>query len=113
MKPIYFTLDNGRAIIVVPETQIVFDGHPILSLNYNIYTNEADGIHHGFLNTADKIPQKADPNYLGFITFEHPGKMYTYTSDSDIPLDREEVEEAIELISYIRDNPDTWRNSLN
>jgi len=113
MKPIYFTLDNGRALIIVPETQIVFDGHPILSLNYNVFANEADGDHHGFLNTTEKVPHKTDVNYLGFITFEQPGKMYSYTSESDYPLSRSEVEETIELISHLRDNPDLWKNNIN
>jgi len=113
MKPIYFKLDSGRALVVVPEIQVILDGHPVLSLNYNVFANEDNVDQHGFLSTTEQSPQKTDVNYLGFITFEQPGKMYSYTSENDNPLSRSEVEETIELISHVRDNPDLWKNSLN
>jgi len=110
MKPIYFKLESGRSLIVVPETQLLMDGHPILSLNYNIFNTEKENTAHGVaVNDSATIPDKSDPNYLGFISFEHPGKMYTYTSENDKPLNRTEVEETIELISHIRDNSNLWQ----
>ena len=113
MKPIYVKLDSGRALVIVPEVQVLLDGHPVLSLNYNIFANEADGEKQGFLNIAERIPLKTDTNYLGFITFEQPGKMYSYTSENDEPLSRSEVEETIDMITHIRDNPDLWKSSIN
>lgn len=114
MKPIYFTLRNGRALIAVPETQVILDGHPVLSLNYNIFVNESNGKSNAFVNSkSENLPEKKDPNYIGFITFEEPGKMYSYTAETDRVLNRSEVEEAIEFITHIRDNPKLWQADIN
>ncbi|MBB6107700.1 hypothetical protein SAMN05421821_101384 [Mucilaginibacter lappiensis] len=49
-----------------------------------------------------------DPNYLGFITFELPGTLFTYTADGKQELNSDEVTELIEQLSDIRDNPSLW-----
>lgn len=49
-----------------------------------------------------------DPNYFGFITFEKPGSLFSYTADGKQELEPEEVNELIEYLSDVRDNPLRW-----
>ncbi|GGH16177.1 hypothetical protein [Mucilaginibacter phyllosphaerae] len=109
MTPIFFTVGNDRAIKVIPNTQAEVNGHPVLTYTYNIYNN-------GELNEEQEHRQesellletKTDPTYLGFITFEDPGKLFTYTADGYEELTSHEVEEIIENISHYRDQPGLW-----
>jgi hypothetical protein len=53
-----------------------------------------------------------DPEYYGYIFFEQPGKLFTYTPDGPRELDSDQVQELIEHLSDIRDNPAS-RNQLS
>jgi hypothetical protein len=97
MAPINFTLKNRRQLTAIPNTRTHMDGHPVLSLDYKIYR---DG----------DLPQNKDDNdYLGLVTFEVPGRIFNYTPNGDRSLSPEEVEEVIEYLSDIRDNPQNWQ----
>jgi len=48
---------------------------------------------------------KNDPDYLGYITFEQPGKLFSYTADGICEISSDEVEEVIEIINHYRDTP--------
>ena len=109
MTPIYFTVGDDRRVKVIPNTQAQVDGHPVLTYTYNVYNDED-------IDEAEMLAQeselllekKLDPNYLGYITFEDPGKMFTYTADGQQELTSGEVEEIIENITHYRDHPGMW-----
>ena len=46
---------------------------------------------------------------MGYITFEQPGCLFTYTADGMTELSSDEVEEIIEQISEYRDTPSMWQ----
>jgi hypothetical protein len=97
MASINFTLKNHRQLTVIPDMRMHLDGHPVLSLDYKVYRDD------------DKSKSKSDDDYLGLVTFEVPGRVFNYTPNGDRRLSQEEVEEVIEYLSYIRDNPQNWR----
>lgn len=110
MRPLYFTLSSGTALTVIPDTHVYQDGHPIISYTYSLFHNRAqEGIKVEPEFTGKVYSDYVNhPDYAGFITFEEPGKLFTYSSHGDEPLTLEEAEEAIEHISHIRDNPKLW-----
>ncbi|MFA6086453.1 hypothetical protein [Mucilaginibacter sp.] len=110
MTPIFFTVGHGKSVKIIPNTQAQVNGHPVLTYTYNIYKNG------GLDNKATLrrqesellLEHKLDPNYLGYITFEDPGKVFTYTADGHDVLSATEIEEIIENISHYRDHPGLW-----
>jgi hypothetical protein len=108
MKPIKFTTINNTSLVIIPDTQAHVDGHPVLSFTYSLY-RDGPGQKMERKYAELHLEKHHDPNYLGFITFELPGKLFTYTPYGQQPLDRSEVEEVIEHVSHVRDNPALWR----
>lgn len=107
MTPLFLTLENNRNLKIVPETRVFMDGHPILSYKYSIFQ---DGQKTIAGNEVLKYSKATDPDYLGVITFEDPGHVFTYSAGDGRTLNPDEVEELIEQISHIRDNPDLWKS---
>jgi hypothetical protein len=109
MKPIFFTVGDNRAVKVIPNTQAQADGHAVLTYTYNVY-NDGDITVAELLSQESELllEKKTDPHYLGYITFEDPGKMFTYTADGHGELTGGEVEELIENITHYRDHPGLW-----
>lgn len=109
MTPIFFTVGDNKPVKVIPNTQAQVDGHPVLTYTYNIY-RDGDFDEEQEHRQEDELllETKTDPSYLGFITFEDPGKLFTYTSDGHDELTSAEVEEVIENISHYRDHPGLW-----
>ncbi|RYU90051.1 hypothetical protein EWM62_10950 [Mucilaginibacter terrigena] len=109
MIPIFFTVGNERPVKVIPNTQAQVDGHQVLTYTYNIYNDGGFDIDEENRQESELLlEKKVDPNYLGYITFEDPGKMFTYTADGRDELTTHEVEEIIENISHYRDHPGMW-----
>ena len=54
-----------------------------------------------------------DPDYYGYITFEKPGQLFSYTPGDQLELTRQEVEEVIEQLNHYRDNPELWNTNDN
>jgi len=108
MTPLFFTLENHRALKIIPDTRVHLDGHPILSYNYSIFLAGKKEP----LKNIDKPSEVNinDPDYLGYVTFEQPGKLFTYTAVEGQALKAGEVEEVIEYLSHIRDNPALWKS---
>jgi len=104
MTPLFFTLENNHSLKIIPETRVYIDGRPILSYNYSVFHDENNGVGKDKGHTGKII----DPDYLGFITFEKPGHIFTYTAGDGRTLSPGEAEEVIEYISLIRDNPSIW-----
>jgi hypothetical protein len=110
MNPIFFTVGAELPVMVIPNTEAHLDGHTVLTYTYNIYRD------YGFedpvtLKLKEKellLEKKKSPNYMGFITFEEPGKLFTYTADGNHELSTDNVQEIIENISHYRDHPGLW-----
>jgi hypothetical protein len=110
MTPIFFKVGQELPVMVIPNTEAHLDGHAVLTYTYNIY-------HDGGFEDATTVnmkeqelllEKKKSPNYMGFITFEEPGKLFTYTADGNQELSSDEVQEIIENISHYRDHPGLW-----
>jgi len=108
MKPIYFTIGKKLPLMIIPDSQAHLNGHTILTYTYSIFKNPAGK--NEYLNKESTLhtEKKHDPNYMGYITFEQPGKLFTYTADGSENLTSDEVEETIEYISHYRDTPKMW-----
>jgi hypothetical protein len=115
MKPLYFTLQNGLRVMVIPDTQAHLDGHTIITHTYSVFQDTGLGnplIARSKENTLH-LEHIKDPYYYGYLTFELPGTLFTYTADGQKELSSEEATELIEHLSDVRDNPGLWELSDN
>jgi hypothetical protein len=112
MKPLFFNLDKTLALMVIPDTEAHLDGHAILTYTYSIFRDRDNGNPLQSLSKESKLHLKRtnDPDYYGYITFENPGQLFTYTSGEQNELTSEQVMELIEEISEVRNNPSLWRH---
>lgn len=110
MKPIFFTLTSHLRLMVIPDTEAHLDGHPVISYTYSLFIardrdHEEQALEKESTLHLDKIN---DPDYLGFVAFEQPANVFSYTAGQH-ELSIAEVEEVIELLTKFRDNPPLWR----
>jgi hypothetical protein len=108
MSPLFFSLGNRKCLMVIPDTLAHLNGHTILTYTYNIFM---DNVLTAPLQSRSKestphLEHIKDPNYMGFVTFEKPGHHFSYTADGQQELNNDEVEEVIENLSHVWDNPD-------
>ncbi len=108
MKPIFFTIDNKLPVKVIPDTQMHQDGHPVLTYNYNVYFDSAKNNPAVLLSKDEPTDNITDPDYMGAISFEKPGHLFTYTPGEHRILSRNEIEEIIERLTEYRNTPDKW-----
>jgi hypothetical protein len=110
MKPIYFEVDNHLPLMIIPDSDAHMDGHPVLTYSYAIFKDPQAGGDHHFTNTdALLLPnKKTDPNYLGTLTFEQPGRRFSYEADGPGQLRAGVIQEVIEQITHYRENPNLW-----
>ncbi|WP_413667124.1 hypothetical protein ACEN9X_21695 [Mucilaginibacter sp. Mucisp86] len=109
MKPFFITTAKNLTLIIMPESDAHMDGHPVLTYSYSIYRRDAYTLSQ--LNQPDKLLQlskKNNPDYLGYITFEQPGKVFNYVADGEDALSADEVVEVIEEINHFRNTPQLW-----
>lgn len=112
MSAIFFSVDVNLPVMVIPDTQAQADGHAVITYTYSVYKDTSEG-NPALEQTKESelhLQKHTDPNYMGFITFEDPGKLFTYTPDGKQDLTSDQVEEIIEQISHYRDNPSMWRH---
>lgn len=110
MKTLYFTLENNLKVMVIPDTQAHLDGHAIITHTYSVFKDIGTGnplIARSKESTLH-LEHIKDPNYYGFITFDAPGRIFSYTADGQQELTSDETTELIEHLSDIRDNPALW-----
>jgi hypothetical protein len=112
MEAFYFNIGGKLSLMVVPETRVYMDGHPILTHSYSIYKDGSANSRENILS-KDEQKKQSHPNYLGSIEFEIPGRVFNYVADGQQSLSREEVEQAVEEISHYRDNPNMWKHLGN
>jgi hypothetical protein len=112
MSPLFFTLGNRLDLMIIPDTEAHLDGHTILTHTYSIFKDVANGNPNQSKNKENflHLDRIKDPDYLGYITFEKPGHLFSYTHNGVHQLNRDEVEELIEHLTNIRDNPSTWKH---
>ncbi|WP_428330075.1 hypothetical protein [Mucilaginibacter sp.] len=110
MKTLYFTLANHLKIMVIPDTEAHLDGHTIITHTYSVF--EDTGMGNPLIARSKEstlhLEKIEDPSYYGFITFERPGSMFSYTADGQQELTSDEATELIEHLSDVRDNPALW-----
>ena len=97
--------------MVIPDTQAHLDGHPVITHTYSIFF-DSDLTNPLLLWSKESslhLDQIKDPDYYGFLTFELPGSLFTYTANGQKQLSSEEITELIEHLSAIRDNPALWK----
>ncbi|MBS1502056.1 MAG: hypothetical protein JST32_08350 [Bacteroidetes bacterium] len=110
MQPIFTTVNDDMDIVIIPDLSANLDGHPVLTHTYSIYRDPFHGSGKYIQKGERKLnpDRKNDPDYCGFITFEHPDKLFSYTPDGPITLSTDAVQELIEVITHYRDTPDLW-----
>ncbi|RYY36809.1 MAG: hypothetical protein EOP46_05110 [Sphingobacteriaceae bacterium] len=111
MVPIYFTINENLPLMIIPDTQAHVDGHPVLTYRYNVYFDKGLDDSNDQKEKEDSLllQSKTDPSYMGHITFEEPGHLFTYTADGSRELTSGQVEEIIENINHYRDHPPLWQ----
>ena len=111
MKPIHITIAKKRPLIIMPDSQAHADGHAVLTYTYSVYRDQKNGDTNQFFEKEANLhlEKNNDPDYMGYITFEQPGRLFTYTADGATELSSDEVEEIIEQISEYRDTPTMWQ----
>ncbi|GAA4338856.1 hypothetical protein GCM10023149_49170 [Mucilaginibacter gynuensis] len=111
MVPIYFTVGGSLPVMIIPDTEAHVDGHPVLTYTYNIYIDE--GLE-GNNNQSEKesellLEKKIDPSYLGHITVETPGRVFSYVADGSRELELKEIREIVDHINHYRESPGMWQ----
>jgi hypothetical protein len=111
MTPLFIKLNDNLPLMIIPDTQAHLDGHTILTFTYSIFRDVGAG---NPLTARSKestlhLEKIDDPNYYGYITFEQPGRLFTYTADGRLHLNSAEVRDIIALLTEIRDNPAGWK----
>jgi len=95
--------------MIMPESEAHINGHPVLTYTYSIYRGDTSALNK--LNNSEKLllpDKKSNPGYLGYVTFEQPGKVFNYIADGDNELSYDEVVDVIEEINHFRDSPQLW-----
>src|SRR3978361_828729 len=97
MTPLFFTLENRLPLMVIPDTQAHLDGHAILTYTYSIFLDmgHGDPLLSRSTESTLHLEKINDPDYYGYVTFEKPGHLFTYTADGQRELNDEEVNELI------------------
>jgi len=109
MKPIYITVGNNLPLMIIPDSQAHLDGHTIITYTYSVYNDSQRGTNDIYQQETElHLEKHGNPNYMGYITFDAPDRVFTYTDDGHKPLTRDEVEEVIEKITYYRETPKLW-----
>lgn len=108
MQPIFFKVGTDLPVMIVPDSEAHVNGHPVLTFTYSIYRNH--NINPSSLVNIESnlhLTKNTNPDYMGYITFEHPGKLFTYTPGQQ-QLNSDQVQEIIETITQYRENPAMW-----
>lgn len=97
--------------MVIPDTTAHVNGHPVLTYTYSIFLDNGSNppIQARSKESILHLEKMDDPNYLGYITFEKPGQLFSYTSDGDEALASDEVQEIIEKLTQLREDPSLWK----
>ncbi len=111
MSALFFHIDD-LPLMVIPDTQAHLNGHAIITYTYSIFKDNGRASVELEKSKSSELhlTKHNDPDYMGYITFEDPGKLFTYTADGNEDLTADQVEQVIEHITHYRDNPNLWRH---
>ncbi|GAB2704773.1 hypothetical protein GCM10027037_32890 [Mucilaginibacter koreensis] len=111
MTPIYIKVDS-LPLKIVPDVKMMMDSHPILTYKYYLF-RDVEAI--AEITEAERLMNQQltaeNGNYFGYIIFDKPGQIFTYTSNEKHELLTEEVEQIIEQLTYYRDHPELWKEN--
>lgn len=112
MTPLFFKLTRGPSLMVVPDTEAHLDGHTIITYTYSIFADKDDNDPRQAIAKEKSLhlARHNDPDYFGYISFEQSGRMFTYIADGAIELENGQVEEVIQNLTRIRENPALWQH---
>lgn len=111
MKPLFFTLHTKLDLMILPDTLAHLNGHTVITETYSIFKNTGsrwEPIAHT-RESELHLEHTKYPDYLGYLRFDVPGKLFTYTAADHTGLNSYEINELIELLSEIRGNPKLWK----
>lgn len=110
MKPFFFILHTDRSVMILPDTLAHLDGHTIITETYSVFndTGRYDPNIPRSKESSQHLEDNRDPDYLGYIRFEVPDKLFSYQPGHLHRLHTDEVEELISLISEVRADPKIW-----
>ena len=110
MKPIFTTVGKEQHLMIIPDSEASANGHAVLTYTYSLYTDNFGGSGEYIEKKERKLllEVKNDPDYLGYITFQQPGKLFSYTADGPNKISTDEVQELIDIINHYRDTPQLW-----
>lgn len=110
MKPIYFKISPALDLMIIPDTLAHLDGHAVITHTYSIFKNTETGNPFIARSKESSLHLEAihDPNYYGYLTFELPDKIFTYTHGAHLELEKTDIEQIIEFLSDVRANPNLW-----
>ncbi|TSD66437.1 hypothetical protein FFF34_003265 [Inquilinus sp. KBS0705] len=98
------------SLMIIPDTLAHVDGHPIVTRTYSIFRDTETGnpLLARSKESSLHLEVIKDPNYFGYITFELPDRLFSYTPNEKNQLSGDEVEQVIEFLSHLRENPTLW-----
>lgn len=111
LRPIYLTIGE-QPLLIIPDTQAHLNGHVVLTHTYHIYRQSGILINNEFFAQEERLAV-ADPNnpdYMGYLAFDIPGKLFTYYPEGQATLHDDDLKELISNLSEYRDNPGLWPN---
>lgn len=99
-------IDDNLHLLVIPDSEAHLNGHVIITYSYSLYkSSRLDITKENNLH----LEKNDDPDFMGTIIFEEPERLFKYESGSHNSLTSDEIEEAIEKITYYRNTPSLWR----
>ena len=104
MKTLHFTLASDLKVMVIPDTQAHLDRHTIITHTYSVFRDIDAGnpLVARSKESTLHLEQINDPDYFGFVTFEKPGSIFSYTADGPNELTDGEATELIEHLNDVR-----------
>ena len=108
MKPIFVTVNNILEIMVVPDSEVHLDGHPIITYSYNLYLMSRNASNDKCnLEDQAELARPSKTNYMGVI-FSNATGVYTYDTNGPLELSEKELNEVIQKIDDYRNSPSLW-----
>jgi len=113
-SPFFFQV-NKYPLMVIPDVQFHLDGTTSLTFIYSIYADCAQGDPNQRLkkDVASRSDKRHDPDYFGYVIFHKNDTLFTYVADGENHLRATDVEELINMISRVRNQPDVWEKFWN
>jgi len=101
MGSLFFTLGNLLQLMVIRDLEAHLDGQSILTETFSIFGDMAlrDPRQGKSKENTLHLERIDDPEYYGFITFQKPGELFTYTADGKKRLSEDKVAQLIDQIA--------------